>query len=945
MPIHFCGDITIDNYEFYGDFDREALAKVVKGEDDPTAAAPNPTAVVSATDKNAADNPTTAAPTTVASAADKNAADNASGTEKNSEGESPKKIIVRQLGGSYLLARFTAVAWSVWHNQDKDGNTTMEKLEPWAAFRKQLNEQLNSLFESPREFDRNWQVSYRLMKCKDEYRVPRGGNEGFTPPIGPAETLGTAPRKDPVLDVGKSRLFVVNDRSPGNRPDQSPIELKPNKDDWIVVKFIDPAANPANVSHLADLLRRHPNNVVGICSGDDLRKSTVPISRGLSWERTIRDVINGIQSNNLLSDKLPPHLVITFNYDAALYLKIRPGRGRGKPKVEEGSLVFSIDGAEGDFASNIEGDMPGAQTAFVSAFSALLYEALEDGLPEANQQRGGESTAKSHNVWPDSKPHQIEKHIDYILTFALIAKRRLLKSGFSIGDTNLPFALEERKPQARLRHMPVVYYSEGIFSVRKRKPKPKPSEQKSHSFDEPPAPQIPSDGSIKKRHFDNPLSLDSDSFSNNLEEHGLACYRIRPENVKPENVKPENVQGDWSIFEEAMSAEPTKAFAQFANYVIKGEAPPKVPIASFGKIKTADMEEIEDFRTVRTLLRSYLSNLTATKPIGIAVFGPPGAGKGFSVKNITEALPDSLKELVKDRHECNLTALSDPEDLAHYFQLARNSVLRGKVPLLFFDEFDCSVEQTKYYWLKHFLAPLQDGEFRHDRIVHPIGRAIFIFAGGVHPKFKEFAEAMEANRMAVKRKAETDKEFANAMEAKRKAGKRNTKAGKAHTISAASAEEDPQNFKGVDFLSRLHGHIDVKPFSPDGDAKAAVSPFHPNRDDPHAILVDPCFLMRRAITLRSMLEMHQERIFTQSSKKAARVNRAVVNALLATKTYYHGARSMEAIVRMSYLEGGDSLEIAHLPPDNQLAMHVDSVNFRYCLDSNLDEVWKAAAET
>jgi hypothetical protein len=64
MPIYFCGDVTIDNYEFYGEFD--PLSE--KRERTPN---------------------------------------------QNSDWQAPKKIIVRQFGGAYLLARFTGVAWSL----------------------------------------------------------------------------------------------------------------------------------------------------------------------------------------------------------------------------------------------------------------------------------------------------------------------------------------------------------------------------------------------------------------------------------------------------------------------------------------------------------------------------------------------------------------------------------------------------------------------------------------------------------------------------------------------------------------------------------------------------------------------------------------------------------------------------------------------------------------
>jgi hypothetical protein len=323
------------------------------------------------------------------------------------------------------------------------------------------------------------------------------------------------------------------------------------------------------------------------------------------------------------------------------------------------------------------------------------------------------------------------------------------------------------------------------------------------------------------------------------------------------------------------------------------------------------VSEIEDLRTIKQLLQAYLNSAT-TKPLGIAVFGPPGAGKGFTVTNIMEILPDSIKKLVKDeRCECNLTALGGPEDLAHYFQLARNSALRGKVPVLFFDEFDCSVEQTKFFWLKHFLAPLQDGAFLENHIVHPIGRAIFIFAGGVYPRFEDFSNAMKKNSKAVR-----------------------------DALNETPESHPPvPNFKGVDFLSRLHGHIDVAAFSPKLSEKGyptkeTKSKF--SKTEPH-ILVDRSYLMRRAFTLRSMLDLHQSKIFTKGPTRRTRIDRQIVKAMLATKTYFHGARSMEAIIRMSYLEG-NTFQIADLPPDDQLGMHVDSSNFRHCLET--EKLWE-----
>jgi hypothetical protein len=106
------------------------------------------------------------------------------------------------------------------------------------------------------------------------------------------------------------------------------------------------------------------------------------------------------------------------------------------------------------------------------------------------------------------------------------------------------------------------------------------------------------------------------------------------------------------------------------------------------------------------------------------------------------------------------------------------------------------------------------------------------------------------------------------------------------------------------------------------------------------VLVEPSYLMKRAFVLRSLLELHLDGIFTRSPPRRARIDRKIVNALLATKEFFHGSRSMEAILRMSCLEGSDRFEISHLPPDNQLKMHVDVDNFSACLECDIDAIWQ-----
>jgi len=104
----------------------------------------------------------------------------------------------------------------------------------------------------------------------------------------------------------------------------------------------------------------------------------------------------------------------------------------------------------------------------------------------------------------------------------------------------------------------------------------------------------------------------------------------------------------------------------------------QVPIAVFAKpLRTYDRREIENYRALYSLMRDYVSNPTPPRPLSIAVFGPPGAGKSFGVKKVAEALsqlggPHPIKTLT-----FNLSQYERPEQLADAFYLVRDKVLRG----------------------------------------------------------------------------------------------------------------------------------------------------------------------------------------------------------------------------------------------------------------------------
>jgi hypothetical protein len=291
-------------------------------------------------------------------------------------------------------------------------------------------------------------------------------------------------------------------------------------------------------------------------------------------------------------------------------------------------------------------------------------------------------------------------------------------------------------------------------------------------------------------------------------------------------------------------------------------------VARFGNLFVVDREEIDSYRAVQRVMRAYLKS-KPRKPLAIAMFGQPGAGKSFGIKELAKSLSaDNF-----DRHqplEYNLSQFDSPAGLIHAFHESRDRWLSQKVPLVFFDEFDARQGENDYGWLKYFLAPTQDGEFRDGNTKFKIGPAIMVFVGGVNHKFADI-ERLASNNDPVFRQA-----------------------------------------KGRDFLSRLRGFIDTR------------GPNMVDRDD-------RCYILRRAILLRSMLELH--RPWLKSEKSQIAMDDVVLNAFLKVTAYKHGMRSIEAIVEMSNVpRNAHAFQRSALPPAEQLEMHVDADEFLQKID-------------
>ena len=148
----------------------------------------------------------------------------------------------------------------------------------------------------------------------------------------------------------------------------------------------------------------------------------------------------------------------------------------------------------------------------------------------------------------------------------------------------------------------------------------------------------------------------------------------------------------------------------------------------------------------------------------------------------------------------NLSQFRSEQELPQALHHVRDLVLRQALPLVFWDEFDTPLAGHPLGWLRFFLAPMQDGEFREEGAFHPIGPAVFVFAGGTSSTFQEFSEMRD--------------------------------------------EQAEKAAKKPDFISRLKGYVNV---------------FGPNPVGPD----DVAYMLRRALLLRSMLSGKAPQLFRE----------------------------------------------------------------------------------
>jgi hypothetical protein len=653
-----------------------------------------------------------------------------------------------------------------------------------------------------------------------------------------------------IEDDENADIVVIYDACAGFRFEEQawPKALKGDSRPIVIYNMYPPLFKGDLWNHI---IKYHKQNLILILNADDLRKIGTNISRSISWEKSAIEFLWEISHKEDLAEIRELSNVITrFNYDGAVHYK---------GKTDRSKLYFDPVSPEGDFWNFKKfGYMRATNLMFISSLCACLISKFKEkkyDYQKENDYQNGSSYQTCIEI-------AVKEGLEEGLKEALIKSREFLINGYGNNNSKPDFfkrsCLNITKKDSR---KPVSYQESLSYSNLSNNDLSQSSLSQS-SLSQSKSPKLPA-GHIADTFLPSIEEIDENSDSRQSNQSNSYFWTILKEKTIEESSKESG--GTSSKYMEKL------AFL----IVKKGLSSVKdFPVGKFGKLTTVDRTEIESFRSIKNIIEEYINSQKNRKPLSIAVFGAPGSGKSFGVTEVAE----SIDSEGIDKITFNISQFTSIRDLSNAFHRIRDISLKGKVPLVFFDEFDSKFDDEELGWIKYFLVPMQDGEFLDLENMHPIGRSIFVFAGSTYNSFNEFFD------------------FCSHFNKQHK----------------SSPEIDPDrkiSNKCPDFLSRLRGYVDILGL---------------NRTNEE----DETYIIRRAIQLRSLIEANAPKLIKENS---AQMSCSLLNALINVPEYMHGARSMQAIVEMSMLFEKESWEEADLPSKDQLQIHIKSIDEFYKL--------------
>jgi len=563
---------------------------------------------------------------------------------------------------------------------------------------------------------------------------------------------------------------------------------------FILLKMSNPVASG---SLFQELIENHSDKLIIVTTASELRQSNVRISKGVSWEQSISDLVLELNHNKQVEDlRRCKLLIVTFSTEGAFYIENSKDEDELITKYR---LLFDNRYLEREFINEkISGEVFGYQSTFTLAI--LLGLISYDKDPEKNKDA-----------------------FEAMINNGLSATRSLAINGHGNIDDKDP----EYPYKVVFKNLVDPDFRYGFAFV--------------------PQPDL----------------VDPADFEN---------WSILKGNYALENLKE-------PLFDEAIS------------HILKRKTGLlNAPQYSVNYFFTVDRKEIEGLRNIKQQLLAYNKDKKEKKPISIAVFGSPGSGKSFVVRQLEQGIPIPNTSFL----EFNLSQFSNPEDIIGALHQVRDEVLDGNLPFVFWDEFD----SKEYMWLQYLLAPMQDGKFQEGQITHSIGRCVFIFAGGTSNDFQHFGyePPVKPNRPGFSNETEIE----------------------IYKLDQAEYQEKFRKFenfklkKGPDFKSRLNGYLNIMGPNQEFSYNASTEKWDiPNESDVF-------YPIRRAILFNAL-----------SGFNAAKneVDSSLLNAIIKISEYKHGARSFEKVIKSIFQDSNGKMLRSNLPPDTLLNSHVDKQKF------------------
>jgi hypothetical protein len=584
--------------------------------------------------------------------------------------------------------------------------------------------------------------------------------------------------------------------------------------EWVVLKMASPLGH-GDLWHT--LSGKWKDKLILIVNAADLRRADVRLTRGLSWDQTAEDIVAELEEDSALRSLCAcRHLVVTLASEGAVWLS-----NPGDSAARRGTLVFEPGRAEGEFDEE-SGRL--APYGSLSAMTASVVWRLWFGEQELDLVPALKAGLSAARVLRECGHGQAEKGSP--------------QSGFPwdevIHELSTPIVTMntggDGKPTDVVEKMVMARHTYSSVALPMATPGPDAA------------------GTAAEARSDLWTILKA-----NTESALIRKYWPKDKKLPP-------LSGTG------------RRLALYGPGSLSG-----VPYARFGKLLTMDRGDIESLRSIRQLMLRYKAEERPKTPLSIAVFGAPGSGKSFGLKQIAEAI-------FHDKPiEFNLSQFKGPEELYGAYHQIRDRVLAGATPVVFWDEFD----SRELMWLQYLLAPMQDGVFQEGPFTHSIGKCVFVFAGGTSYDYRYFGPL----------EPPAEKEDDEMKKARREFVQK----------------------KGPDFKSRLTTCLNVLGPNPRKlfDRKLAEAGRDPWVDDP----ADVEFPVRRAILLRGLLKY--------DPAKELKIDPGLLTALLEVGHYRNGARSMEKLIGQIVADGSTVPSRAGLPHREIVAMLVEEVDEFY----------------